>query len=627
MSGKLRPLELRTLGPPAVLVDGEEAAGDVLWRKHVALLVYLALSPHRTRSREHLLGLLWPEKDEARARHSLNEAVRRLRAGLGSERIVSKGDAITLNGEALHVDALDVQPSDGEFLDGLALHDAPAFEDWLAHERTRLRQRRLSALLESGEQALSSSDFLMAQEAAHKALAVDAEAEAAIRLQMRAAALRGDSSGALGTYRTFVRHLEQEYGEKPSRELRALAERIREGRWRRASLAHTQAEPALVGRRREHETAFSLVADAADENPRVLVVAGLAGMGKTRLLAECVNRWRLDGGAVAVANPLETDPDVPWSTLRQIMHGGLLDAPGLAATDPTDLRMLAGVVPSLAQRFEPMDGFGYADIGDALGGLLEAVTEEIPLAIAIDDAHRADEATLFALRGAFGKLAGRPTLLLLGVLDQPEAGRTALMRLVGDVGRRLAGSVVLLEPFSDAETRELVDILAPWCGSDEQRARLTRRVTFETSGDPFLAVSLLRGLAEVSSLREDALVWPAPNITLEAPVPFDIPQLVRAATLGRVQDIGDVARQVLVAACIGDRNVDPGVVRAITDLDVTQVESGLVELERRHLVSFDGERYMVEAALLREVILSDFLTPGQRSRLQSRYDQARDASR
>ena len=41
----------------------------------------------------------------------------------------------------------------------------------------------------------------------------------------------------------------------------------------------------------------------------------------------------------------------------------------------------------------------------------------------------------------------------------------------------------------------------------------------------------------------------------------------------------------------------------------------------------DGERYMVEAALLREVILSDFLTPGQRSRLQSRYDQARVALR
>lgn len=82
-----------------------------------------------------------------------------------------------------------------------------------------------------------------------------------------------------------------------------------------------------------------------------------------------------------------------------------------------------------------------------------------------------------------------------------------------------------------------------------------------------------------------------------------------------------------MAACIGDRNVDPGVVGSITGLDVTQVESGLVELERRHLVSFDGERYMVEAALLREVILSDFLTPGQRSRLQSRYDQARVALR
>jgi hypothetical protein len=39
--------------------------------------------PGMTRSREHLLGLLWPDKDEAKARHSLNEALRRLRVSLG----------------------------------------------------------------------------------------------------------------------------------------------------------------------------------------------------------------------------------------------------------------------------------------------------------------------------------------------------------------------------------------------------------------------------------------------------------------------------------------------------------------------------------------------------------------
>ena len=64
MAQALPLLELRCLGPPSVRVDGREPPPDVLWRKHLALLVYLALSPDRTRSRSHLMGLLWAERPE-----------------------------------------------------------------------------------------------------------------------------------------------------------------------------------------------------------------------------------------------------------------------------------------------------------------------------------------------------------------------------------------------------------------------------------------------------------------------------------------------------------------------------------------------------------------------------------
>src|SRR6185436_1668479 len=55
----LPALELRCFGPPTALVDGKIAPPVVLWRKHMALLVYLALSPNHARTREHLRGLFW----------------------------------------------------------------------------------------------------------------------------------------------------------------------------------------------------------------------------------------------------------------------------------------------------------------------------------------------------------------------------------------------------------------------------------------------------------------------------------------------------------------------------------------------------------------------------------------
>jgi DNA-binding SARP family transcriptional activator len=49
---------------------------------------------------------LWPEKDEDQARHSLNQALSRLRAELGAERYTSASDALTLSDEGLEVDAI-----------------------------------------------------------------------------------------------------------------------------------------------------------------------------------------------------------------------------------------------------------------------------------------------------------------------------------------------------------------------------------------------------------------------------------------------------------------------------------------------------------------------------------------
>src|SRR3989442_7919555 len=94
----------RTLGPVAVSVDGGSAPPELLWGKNLALLVSLARSPRRARAREPLIGLLWGDKREGAARHSLNEAVRVLRRHAGEGGVETEAGQVRLVAGAVELD-------------------------------------------------------------------------------------------------------------------------------------------------------------------------------------------------------------------------------------------------------------------------------------------------------------------------------------------------------------------------------------------------------------------------------------------------------------------------------------------------------------------------------------------
>src|SRR3989442_854178 len=164
-------LDLIGFGPPTALVDGRAAPPEVLWRKHLAVLVYLALSPSRRRTRDHLLGVLWPERPQAEARHSLNQAVLRLRRAPGEDRLRSEADALALSEDGLGVDALRLAAAEasegedvvallkGDFLEGFHLDAAPEFDDWMARERERYRTLTAAALVAAGERRPAGPRF------------------------------------------------------------------------------------------------------------------------------------------------------------------------------------------------------------------------------------------------------------------------------------------------------------------------------------------------------------------------------------------------------------------------------------------------------------------------------------
>lgn len=624
----LQTLELFCFGAPGARVDGGDPPRDVVWKKHLALLIYLALSPDRSRTREHLRGLLWPEKDEQLSRQSLNEAVRRLRIRLGDERLVTRGDVIEMSGERLSVDAvhlLELATRDptkalaqvrGDFLEGFTVEDAPGFEEWAMHERERQHSRVAGILVKHGDKLLAASRFAEAREAGRRALGIRPFDELAVRLVMLSASYGGDQAGGLAAYHEFTTQLAA-IGEKPSRELTALAERIRKESSRPPPRPE-DAEPPLVGRERIYQEAFSVLTDALAQGPGTLVVIGAPGMGRSRLLVEAATRLVREGEAVvAQARPLESDHDAPWSTLRLLMRGGLSQAPGLVGADPADLGILAGLVPDLASRVTPRQALDAAQVAAALKAVLVAVAEEKPLALVIDDAHLADGMTLGALRAAVEGLPRVPVALVVSALDPADGAPREWLELRGAVGRGLRGATVRLDPVSDADLRRLVDALGQWCKEDADRDRLVRRLSYETSGNPFFAVTLLRGLAHMATFREDFAAWPPKGNTFQSPM-ISLPDLTRTAIAARVSLLSKESQKILEAASLCGLALDLDLLATLTELPRAQVDDHVTQAERRHLVRWDGERYAFAAPLIAEVVRNESLTPGQRTTLTRR---------
>src|SRR5881397_2970498 len=502
LGGAMPPVSCRVLGPVRVTVAGADAPAELLWRKHVALLVYLARSPRKSRTREHLISLLWSDRDERQARHSLSEALRVLRRALGDERLVADVDQVRLAPDAVTLDcdrfaelcerrewANAAELVDGEFLEGLAIPEANDFENWLAAERAQA----LEALVQGVAADLARGDAAAAARVGLRAVALDPTSEPAARAAIRALTLAGDRGAALRVADELVRALHDMLGAEVSEETARLVARVRDTRVGRRVVAappDTRPRPPLVGRSDELAMLRAAWQRACRGRGQVVIVEGEPGEGKTRLIEELVAHARLDEASVATARAVPADQRTEWSALSGLLVGGLGDAPGLAGAPPGALAGLAMLDSDLQTRFRA--AAPAIPIGEALGAAVGAIAAEQPLLIALDDVQWSDAATLAALPALARDTAARAVLLLLGLSGgSPDSER--LDELRARLGRDLEGAVVRLGRFDAAALRELVHWAVPRYDADDAE-RLTRRVERDTGGLPLLAVAMLEAV-------------------------------------------------------------------------------------------------------------------------------------
>jgi DNA-binding SARP family transcriptional activator len=622
----------RTLGPVDVSVDGGPAPPDLLWRKHLALLVYLARSPRKARSRDHLVGLLWGDRTDAAARHSLSEALRVIRRHAGDAAVETTQGQVRLAAGFVEVDvdqlealagAENWEPAAeliaGEFLEGFAVPGASEFEDWLAAEREHWRRRGVEVLVRGSEALSQAGRIQEASALAGRALALEPTSERALGATLRCLSLAGDRAGALEHFDRFRDRVAEELGAEPGEEIRALVERVRRERGVRAEVAAAWPDAVSVvrapleGRARELGRLLELTARSANERrAALLVVEGESGIGKTRLLDETLARLRLDGVSIAAGRAVEADRAEPWSGVLTIARGGLVEAPGIGAAPPEALAAFAAVLPEWKERFRSVPLDAAQPLGRALVEVLHVALDERPVVLAVDDAQWLDPDSASALGPVLRDLAAAPLTVLLAVVPHPP--RSEVDELRSRIGRDLGGDAVRLRPLDRAALRCLAERMLP--GYDSVALdRVTRRVATDSAGMPLLAVELLRAVALGLDLGTISEAWPAPLHTLDQTLPGDLPDAVVAAIRIGVRRLSPTAQRVLAAAAVLGDLVPPSLLERALSLGPEETALALDELEWHRWLVAEPRGYSFVARLVRRVVERDIVTEGQRHRV------------
>src|SRR5437016_5191133 len=520
------------------------------------------------------MDLLWGNAPAHLARHSLAQALTVLKQKVGREHLLIQRAAVALvegavDADVANLDACDLQIR-GAFLDGFDVPASAAFEQWKDEWRAKLTPRIRDCLVKQMDAGRRIGDFATVERHAQILHDLDPLSEDAVRGLIEARAWVGDRTNALKAFARFEADLATELGAKPSAELVRIADLLREGRRAAPRPQSPDQRPerqerrfeseTLIGRERDFARLYDAWLEVRRRTPRIMVVTGDPGVGKTTLTNAFVSTCQVEGAVVARAQAYDAERELPFAILAELIKQLTLQR-AIGGADPEALSELSRVSPEIFNVFpgvpKPVEWSAEVvplRLADSFLKAVEAATDEGPLVLVVDDVHAADNASAAILHMVARKLPRTRLLLIL-------TGRTNELRTAAAPSALVSDTTVQalqgleLEPLSAEAAERLVTALAVRADATLKPDDLpTTRILQAGNGNP-LALELLtkewvaHGSSSLLSDIEALNTQPVANI--------GIPRAIGAVFDRQIRRLDATSRAALdFAAVLGRRLAD-----------------------------------------------------------------------
>ena len=368
--------------------------------------------------------------------------------------------------------------------------------------------------------------------------------------------------------------------------------------------------PIVVGRARELELLERALHTAARGKGQCLVLAGEAGVGKSRLLAEARTRSAPQNFLILQGNCFEQDVAFPYAALIDMLRTFF------AQREADDVRESLGtlsaefvkLLPELAWTLPEAQPSPALDaeaekrrLFEALAQWLTRLSQSQPLLLIFEDMHWCDETSLDFLHFFLRRITASPVLVLASY--RREDAPSQLMRLINQLERERLGREIELKPL----TRDDVDAMLRAIFNLPQSARneFLDPILELTEGNPFFVEEILKALVTSGEIFYGESGWVRKPIgelhTLRA-------RSVQEAVQRRVAQLGDTARHVILLAAVAGRRFDFELLRQMTGHDEQALLQVMKELIAAQLVSEEAAgRFVFRHALTQHAIYSQSL--------------------
>jgi DNA-binding CsgD family transcriptional regulator/tetratricopeptide (TPR) repeat protein len=378
--------------------------------------------------------------------------------------------------------------------------------------------------------------------------------------------------------------------------------------------------PVLIGRASYLEALLHLMEQVCAGSGQTVLIAGEAGIGKSRLITEAATRMTMPQAQVPIPAVLilqgrcfEPDTALPYAPLLDALRSFLTScspdeiahAFGPATAELIKLLPeLATLVPASTSRpvLEPEQE--KRRLFQALTLFFAHLAATGPLLLILEDVHWSDEASLEFLLYLARRIASHPILLLLTYRSEQVQGRLA--RFLIGVDRERLATELTLSPLNSSEVAAMIGTIFGL--PHAVPANVLEMIVPLAEGNPFFLEEILKALLTAGEIetRDETLEFKPLGDAGDQRL--HLPRSVQLAVQQRLDHLSPDARHLLDLAAVAGRRFDFGLLQALTEHNEIELVHLVKQLILAQLVVEESpDVFAFRHALTQQAVYADLL--------------------